>query len=257
MQRRRAKTKYCEAELIEREDFSEDLAAFKFRVDQELTFIPGQYATIGFQVGEKIVQRPYSIVSSPHEPFMEVFVELVPEGVTTPLFWELKLGDSVLVRDRLVGRFVLDEESGMTRHLMAGTVTGAAPYISIVRTQKIELERGKTSPHQFLIIVGASRSWELGYYMDELNELAQSEDWLTFIPTVSRPWEDTEWTGETGRAEDVIRKYGDNLRFDHSNAVVYACGHPQMIENAKSIWARGRFPKERIKEEKFFVIKEE
>jgi ferredoxin--NADP+ reductase len=30
-----------------------------------------------------------------------------------------------------------------------------------------------------------------------------------------------------------------------------------MIENAKSIWARGRFPKERIKEEKFFVIKEE
>lgn len=257
MQRRRSKTKYCEAELIEREDFSEDLAAFKFRVDQEISFIPGQYATIGFQVGEKIVQRPYSIVSSPHEPFMEVFVELVPEGATTPLFWELKLGDSVLVRDRLVGRFVLDEESGMTRHLMAGTVTGAAPYISIVRTQKIELERGETSPHQFLIIVGASRSWELGYYMDELNELAQSEDWLTFIPTVSRPWEDAEWTGETGRAEDIIRKYGDHLDFDHSNAVVYACGHPQMIENAKSIWARARFPEERIKEEKFFVIKEE
>lgn len=257
MQRRRSKTKYCQAELIEREDFSEDLAAFKFRVDQEITFIPGQYATIGFEVGEKIVQRPYSIVSSPHEPFMEVFVELVPEGATTPLFWELKLGDSVLVRDRLVGRFVLDEESGMTHHLMAGTVTGAAPYISIVRTQKIELERGKTSPHRFLIIVGASRSWELGYYMDELNELAQSEDWMTFIPTVSRPWEDTEWTGETGRAEDIIRKYGDQLGFDHSNAVVYACGHPQMIENAKSIWARARFPEERIKEEKFFVIKEE
>ncbi len=256
MQRRRARAQYCKGELIEREDFSEDLAAFKFRTEKQLPFIPGQYATIGFQVGEKIVQRPYSIVSSPHEPFMEVFVELVPEGETTPLFWELKLGDSVFFRERLVGRFVMDTESGMTRHLMAGTVTGAAPYISIARTQKIEQERGEPSPHQLLTIVGASRSWELGYYMDELNELAAQEEWFSFVPTVSRPWEDPGWEGESGRAEDVIRKYGDAQGFEHTNSVVYACGHPQMIENAKAIWARARFPEERIKEEKFFVIKE-
>ena len=255
--RRRSRAQYLKGELIEREDFSEDLAAFRFRVDKQLPFIPGQYATIGFQVGEKIVQRPYSIVSSPHEPFMEVFVELVPEGATTPLFWELKLGDSVFIRDRLVGRFVLDTESGMTRHVMAGTVTGAAPYISIARTQKIEQEQGKASPHQILAIVGASLSWELGYYADELNELAAQEEWFTFVQTVSRPWEDPEWQGESGRAEDVVRKYGDQLGYDHTNAVVYACGHPQMIENAKAIWARARFPEERIKEEKFFVIKEE
>ena len=92
MGRRRSRSRYCKGELIEREDFSEDLAAFKFRVDQQLPFIPGQYATIGFQVGEKIVQRPYSIVSSPHEPFMEVFVELVPEGATTPLLLGTEIG---------------------------------------------------------------------------------------------------------------------------------------------------------------------
>ena len=184
-------------------------------------------------------------------------MELVPEGATTPLFWALELGDTVFFRERLVGKFVMDTESGMTRHVMAGTVTGAAPYISIARTQKIEQEQGKTSPHQILAIVGASRSWELGYYMDELNELAAQEEWFTFVPTVSRPWEDPEWQGESGRAEDVIRKYGDQLGYDHTNAVVYACGHPQMIENAKAIWARARYPEERIKEEKFFVIKEE
>ena len=53
MGRRRSRAQYCKGELIEREDFSEDLAAFRFRVDKELTFIPGQYATIGFQVGSK------------------------------------------------------------------------------------------------------------------------------------------------------------------------------------------------------------
>ncbi len=255
MQRRRARARYCKGELIEREDFSEDLAAFKFRTEKTLSFIAGQYATIGFEAGEKIVQRPYSIVSSPHEPFMEVFVELVPEGETTPRFWELNLGDSVFFREKLVGKFVLDTETGMTRHLMAGTVTGAAPYISIARTQKIEQERGENSPHQILAIVGASHSWELGYYMDELSTLAEQEDWFTFVPTVSRPWEEPEWTGESGRAEDVIRKYGDANDFNANNAVVYACGHPQMIENAKAIWARARFPEEQIKEEKFFVIK--
>ena len=256
MQRKSSRSRYCMGELIEREDFSEDLAAFKFRTDQQLPFIPGQYATIGFEVNDKIVQRPYSIVSSPHEPFMEVFVELVPEGATTPLFWELKLGDTVFIRDRLVGKFVMDVDSGMTRHVMAGTVTGAAPYISIARTLKIEQEQGKSNPHQIIAIVGASRAWELGYYMDELNELAAQEEWFTFVPTVSRPWEDPEWQGESGRAEDVIRKYGDQMGFDHTNSVVYACGHPQMIENSKAIWARARFPAERIKEEKFFVIKE-
>ena len=38
--RRRSRSRYCKGELIEREDFSEDLAAFKFRVDQQLPFIP-------------------------------------------------------------------------------------------------------------------------------------------------------------------------------------------------------------------------
>ena len=36
MQRRRARSQYCKGELIEREDFSEDLAAFKFRTDKQL-----------------------------------------------------------------------------------------------------------------------------------------------------------------------------------------------------------------------------
>jgi ferredoxin--NADP+ reductase len=53
--------------------------------------------------------------------------------------------------------------------------------------------------------------------------------------------------------EDVIRKYSDDLGYDSSNAIAYACGHPQMIENAKGILTRRRFAKERLREEKYFV----
>jgi ferredoxin--NADP+ reductase len=246
---------FYQAEIIDRVDFSQDLWLIRIRPEGSFSFRPGQYATLAVENEGKLIQRPYSIVSSPHEPFLEFFIELVPEGELTPRLWQMKVGDKLLIRNRIVGAFTLDEKSGMKRHLMAATVTGAAPYISMVRTQRIEIERGKTDVQQMAIIHGASRSWELGVYRDELTETAR-DGWLTYIPTVSRPWEDTQWTGEVGRVEDVLRKHADQLGFDYTNSVAYACGHPQMIENAKGILARARFPKERIKEEKYFTIKD-
>jgi ferredoxin--NADP+ reductase len=49
-----------------------------------------------------------------------------------------------------------------------------------------------------------------------------------------------------------MRKHADQLGFDHSNSVAYACGHPQMVANVKAILARARFCKDQIKEEKYF-----
>ena len=57
----------CPAELIERRDISGSLAILRFRVAEPLSFTAGQYATIGIAVNSEVVERPYSIVSSPHE----------------------------------------------------------------------------------------------------------------------------------------------------------------------------------------------
>ena len=202
-------------------------------------------------VDGELVERPYSIVSSPHEPFLEFFIELVPGGSITPKLWELKVGSTVLVRRRIVGQLVLD--TACTRHLMLATVTGVAPFVSILRTQQIERERGATSNHQFVVIHGASESADFGPYRSELEELSRA-GWLTYVPTVSRPWAEPNWNGETGRVEDIVRKYTDRLGFDQRNSVAYACGHPQMVANVKAMLARARFSKEQIKEEKYFSL---
>jgi ferredoxin--NADP+ reductase len=246
------KTNFCRAELIERINFTDELAIFRFRPDKPLSFTPGQYATIAIEDGDKLIQRPYSIVSSPHESDLEFFIELVPNGELTTRLWDLKVEDNVLIRDRIAGRFTMTEASSFSRHLMLATVTGIAPYISMTRTRKIDIERGESRPGQFAIIHGGSYSWELGVYKDELIELSRA-GWLHYIPTISRPWDDNNWKGETGRVEDVIRKYSDQFGFDFTNSVAYACGHPQMIENAKTLLKRARFPKEQIKEEKYFI----
>ncbi len=245
-------TDFFQARLVERTNFSDDLALFRFRADTGLSFVPGQYATIAVERHGKLIQRPYSIASSPLEPFLEFFIELVPDGELTPLLWELTTNDSVFIRNRIVGRFTLDESSAVTKHLMLATVTGVAPFISMARTQRINLERGNARPHHLAIIHAASHSSEFGTYQAELSELSLS-GWLSYVPTVSRPWTDADWEGETGRVEDVIRKYSDELGYDSSNAIAYACGHPQMIENAKGILTRRRFSKERLREEKYFV----
>lgn len=244
--------KFCRATLRERVDFTDDLALFRFRPEKPLPFKPGQYATIAVADGETLVQRAYSIVSSPYEEDLEFFVELVPQGALTPRLWTLKAGEGVYVREKIVGRFTLDEAAPYNRHLMLATVTGIAPYLSMARTRQHDAVRGTDTGHHLVVIHGASYARELGRYLDEMTSLAR-DGWLTYVPTVSRPWEDETWTGETGRVEELVRKYADALECTSANTVGYACGHPQMIENARGILARARFGKEQFKEEKYFT----
>jgi ferredoxin--NADP+ reductase len=246
-----AQADHCTAELIERRDVSASLAVFRFLVAEHPSFTAGQFATIGIAADGDVVERPYSIVSSPYERFLELFVELVPGGVLTPKLWELKLGSTILVRRRIVGHFTLDPT--VSRHLMLATVTGVAPFVSILRTQQIERARGASSKHQLVVIHGASRAADFGPYLGELEELSNA-GWLRYIPTISRPWEEPHWKGETGRVEDIVRKHADQLGLDHSNAVAYACGHPEMVEHVKDILERARFLKDQIKEEEYFIL---
>lgn len=248
-------TRYTTLTLVDRANFSDDLAVFTMEADEPVGFEPGQYATLGIlEDGQnRPLLRPYSIASPPHSSELEFFVERVDEGKLTPKLWDLDLGTEVWMRKKIVGRFVLD--TSRRYHVMAATVTGVAPYASIAFHQQRRLESGDLDePHHLLVVHGASRSWELGFYVDRFEALAAEVDWLHYVPTVSRPWEDPDWTGECGRVEDVLRKYMDAASgFSADSAATYACGHPQMIDKAEGIFERAGVPEEAIHEEKYFV----
>lgn len=247
--------KYFKAEIVERRDFSHDLWAVRIKADGELKFTPGQYATFGVEQDTKVIERPYSIVSSPYEDTLEFFFELVPEGELTPRLHKLQKGDSLVMRKVAKGRFTLDTKSGHKKHFLVATVTGLAPYCSMVRTLYREWKQGKF-PEGFhlYVIQGASRSWELGY-REEFESIAREAAWLSYVPTVSRPWEDKDWKGEVGRCEDILRKYTDQFALSPHDTTAYLCGHPEMIEKAKGILQRRGFPKESLREEQYWVQK--
>ncbi|MBI4467351.1 MAG: ferredoxin--NADP reductase [Acidobacteria bacterium] len=247
--------KFYEAEIIERRDFSHDLWAVRIRPGGELKFAPGQYATFGVVEDNKVIERPYSIVSSPYEDTLEFFFELVPEGELTPRLHKLKSGERLVMRKVAKGRFTLDTQSGHKNHFLVATVTGLAPYVSMVRTAQRDWKEGKfPAQHHLYILQGASRSWELGY-REEMEGHAKEVPWLTYIPTISRPWEDKEWKGEVGRCEDILRKYSDQFGLAPGNTTAYLCGHPEMIEKAKGILQRRGFLKESLREEQYWVQK--
>lgn len=245
--------RFYHARISERKDFAADLWMIRIDPGPEFKFKAGQFATLGVETPGKILQRPYSIVSSPYEPQIEIFIELVPQGSLTPLLYKLPAGGEVIMRRVAKGRFTLDTQSGHTHHLLLATVTGVAPYVSYVRTLARDWKAGTfDGNHKLFLLHGASRSWEFGY-REELERFAAELPWFRYVPTVSRPWEDLSWRGETGRVDDLIRKYADQWECSPASTTAYLCGHPQMIEQGEGILQRRGFAKESVRIEMYWV----
>lgn len=245
-------SKHIRAVVTSRRDVSSDLWVVRLRPEERLTFAPGQYVTVGLPHGGKLIERPYSVASSPDEEHLEFFLELVPGGHLTPHLYDVPAGGEVLVRRLAKGRFLFDESGGHARHFMVATVTGVAPFVSMLRNLREKEHAGVPVPYQILLLHAASVSRELAY-CEELSSLSRECGWFRYVPTVSRIWLDRTWGGEVGRAEDLVRKYLDTLGFSPSDTTAYACGNPIMIENVKAILQRAGFPAESFKQEVYWV----
>lgn len=245
--------KYVSARIVKRRDISNDLWVIRADPGGDFPFVPGQYATLGVIAHEKHHERAYSIASAPHEKFLEFFIELVPQGVVTPKLYPYQVGDEITLRKAAKGRFKLETSSGRTNHLMLATVTGVAPFVSFVRSLYHERTgSGSAGGNHLFLIDGASRSQELGY-REELTRIAAGVPWLTYVPTVSRPWDDPSWQGETGRVDELVRKYSDSWGLTGGNTVAYVCGHPGMIDSVKGVLKRRGWQKDSVREEAYFV----
>jgi ferredoxin--NADP+ reductase len=196
--------------------------------------VSGQYCTIGVDD----IERPYSIVSSPREPLIELFVELIwpPEGKLTPLLHKLRVGDKVSLRRRAKGKFVLKRD--YRHHVMVATVTGVAPFVSMLRYALESPGDGA----QFYVLQGASFGDELGYDA-ELAALAAKHPNVRFVPTCSRPQEprNATWRGETGRVNMIVERYVRDWALKPAETCVYVCGNPQMIEDVKTRYENSGF----------------
>jgi ferredoxin-NADP reductase len=227
------------ASLVRRVDEGDSLASFWVRFDGEPTpFEAGQYMTIGVKVGERMVQRPYSVASPPAvagTEGYEFYVRRVQGGTFTPLLFELPVGH----RMRMIGpkgKFTLRPDDGRT-HVFISSGTGNAPFVAMMRQLLID-----GAPRPVVFLNGVSYAHELGY-RDRLEGWERSGEYpVRFIPTVSRPNDpaNADWTGRTGRVETILAPVLDELGLTAENSIAYICGNPDMILAAEqTLLARG------------------
>jgi ferredoxin--NADP+ reductase len=197
-----------------------DLVTLRISRPAGFSYTAGQHVKLS--VGG--INRTYSLVSAPHEPHLEFFIELPAGGAMAGAMAKLREGDPVEVS---AAKGDLHLSAGRSQHVLVATVTGIAPHLSLLRDH---LHQGPPRG-DFHILYGASYQDELAY-SDELAAMAIAHpERIHFMPAVSRPQEsrNTGWRGATGRVADLVQPYLQQQGLGPRDTALYACGNAQMV----------------------------
>lgn len=209
--------------IIEKiDDLTHDIKRIYFKLIEpnQIKFKPGQY--IQFCIPDTNEYRAYSVASQPSiTDKIELMVRLVPGGLCSTYMHEaLEEGDEAYITGPY-GEFFLHEES--TKNIICvGGGCGMAPIKSILNHL---LEKG--TKRKIIYFFGARQKRDL-FYTEELEALEKKYENFTYIPALSEPVPEDNWTGEVGLITEVMQKY---LEYD-KNQEAYLCGPAPMIDAA-------------------------
>jgi ferredoxin--NADP+ reductase len=209
-------------------------------------FEPGQYATLGLMGdADKLVQRPMSVSSSADDlSEYEFFIRLVDSGGFTPLLWRIGVGDPINIKGPK-GKFLLQDDGRTALFIASGT--GLAPFISMIETLR---DRGQT--REVVLLHGVSHERDLAW-RNQLTKLEASGAFpIRYVPTVSRPAENPDWSGSTGRVETITARALDEHGLGPQNTTIYLCGNPDMVSAVEEIALARGFPPEQIRKELYW-----
>lgn len=234
-----AKEFKTEVVILEPLTYDINLVRFKLISPDTVNFKPGQYMQIKVPGIEVI--RAYSLASDPKQKsYVEMIVRYVPNGkATTYVHKALEIGDNVTLVGPF-GSFFLQEDSDKPIVCIAGG-SGKAPIRSILFRLK---EMGM--PREIKYFFGAKSVKDL-YYTEEFRALEKEFPNFTYIPALSAPDPNDQWTGEVGLITDVL----DRMTEDLSGAEAYLCGSPGMIDACAKILDKHNIQKQNMYYDKF------
>lgn len=186
-----------------------------------LNFTPGQHLVVGTKGAHDF--RQYSIYSSLNDPYFEILVKEVVDGVVTPRLKLLKPGDELELNGPM-GHFTLSETRRKSHPVVfIATGTGIAPFKSMI---------GSYPAFDYQIIHGVRKAEEA--YQSELFPKDR------YILCTSKDHSD----GYFGRVTDYISQ-----QHFAPDTLFYLCGNSQMIFDAMEILRdKGANPKHLIAE---------
>ena len=217
--------------------WSPSLFSLRCSRDSGFRFRAGQFARLGVQKADgSVVWRAYSMVSAPHDEFLEFFSIVVPGGEFTSELSRLKAGDSLLVDKQAFGFLTLDRFMDGRDLWLLASGTGLAPFLSILQDFEV------WQRFQRIVLVYSARTVsELAYQplidgLKDLEHLTEYADKLTYLPLVTREQAPGCLHGRittlltSGELEHAA---GLALNPEHSRLML--CGNPQMIDDTRTL----------------------
>ena len=208
-----------------------------------ISYKPGQYIQLEipkYKLSKEPEYRAFSMASSSKKPHsVELYIGLVEKGVVSTYVHEyLKEGEELIMRGPFGDFYFRDSERDI---LLIATGTGLAPIMSILRFIRSEQIQRKTT------LFFGTRIREDLYCVEELREMEKQLPAFTFIPTLSRAAENSQWEGKRGRVTDLI----EDLVPEGADYDVYICGNPDMVDSCMDRLLKKGIPEDQIYFDKF------
>jgi ferredoxin--NADP+ reductase len=234
--------KFTRQHLLHVWRWSPSLFSLRCTRDDGFRFRAGQFARLGVRKpGGGIVWRAYSMVSAPHDEFLEFFSIEVPDGEFTSELRRLGPGDELLVERQAYGYLTLDRFADGRDLWLLASGTGVAPFLSIL--QDLEVWQRFTR----IVLAYSVRTVSELAYQELIAELAQREwlegvaDKLVYLPVVTRESVSGCLQARLTALLDsgaLERAAGLEITPEHSRLML--CGNPAMVEELHArLKARG------------------
>ncbi|MHC8317685.1 ferredoxin--NADP reductase [Pseudomonas sp. LB3P31] len=229
--------KFTRQALLDVQPLTPNLFTLRTSRDPGFRFRAGQFARLGVTKADgSTVWRAYSMVSSPHDEFLEFFSIVVPNGEFTSELSRLVVGDTLLVERQAFGYLTLDRFADGRDLWLLATGTGVAPFLSILQDFEV-WERFE----RIILVYSVREAAELAYQsliadLAQRDYLAGYAHKLQFIPIVTREPHPGALNGrittliETGELE---RAAAVMLTPEYSRVML--CGNPQMIDDTRKL----------------------
>lgn len=208
-----------EAQMIDMERLNYNVLKIKLQVNNPADWIPGQYLNL---INSVQIARSYSIANIPaQDGYIELHIKIVENGAMSQWLRNTVLTD---MKIRLRGPFgkcyYYNPDNMSFNMLLAGTGTGLAPLIGIIKSALTQGHKGAIT-----LVHGGLIDDDI-YYADELWTLAAVFDNFHYEPCVLN----SQGLYPEASIEKKIQTYLCNP----SNTRVYVCGPKETTKKLKT-----------------------
>ncbi|QAT18017.1 NADH-cytochrome b5 reductase 1 [Candidatus Velamenicoccus archaeovorus] len=194
-----------------------DVKTFRFSLEEDVPYEPGQYLVLTLTIAGRPVSKAFSISSSPTEKGFIQFTKKLSNSPFSRALESLQVGQACAVRFPM-GKFTFTGQYPKAAFLIGGI--GITPVRSIFKyATDMKLPSS-------LVLLYSSRTPEYLIFRNELSAMQKENDRLRIVYTLTECSEKIEGCFKGYIDDDLVRQEIQ----DYPERIFYSCGPPAMVD---------------------------